>query len=153
MREALREAEEAGRRGDRPIGAVIVHNGLVIARGSSRAVTMRSNVHHAENMAIISCAPYLYEYSKECTIYTTVEPCLMCLGTIILANIRRVVFGITDKYMKMETYINCNDYPQKRLHLYQSGVLEEECREVFRKYSDERERRIVLGEVNVEELF
>ncbi len=87
MRIAIEEAKEAGKRGDRPIGAVIVNDGKIIAKSSSRYVTRHSDVDHAENTAVLSCAPYLRKQGRSCVIYTTVEPCIMCMSTIVLANI------------------------------------------------------------------
>lgn len=136
MQEALKEAKEAGERGDRPIGAVIVHNdGKIIARGSNRSNTLNSNVAHAENSAIHLCASFLMENAEDCVLYTTVEPCIMCLTTIVMANIRNVVFAIEDKYMNMEQFINSNPYIKARLHHYLGGILQEESEEIIRTYS------------------
>jgi tRNA(Arg) A34 adenosine deaminase TadA len=133
MAEALKEAELAGIRGDRPIGAVIVHDGNIIARGSSRFVTMQSHVAHAENTAILACAPYLKQHKAESILYTTVEPCIMCLGTIVLANIRSVVFAVKDKYMQMDGYFQ-HPYIQKRVHHYVGGVLRDQSLALLQKY-------------------
>jgi tRNA(adenine34) deaminase len=121
MREAIKEAREAGERGDRPIGAVIVHKGRIVARGSNRVNSMQSDVYHAENMAIINSAPYLQKYGAECTIYTTVEPCIMCLGTIVLADISKVVFGMIDKYMKMDSYLKGDNYIKQKIEFIPAG--------------------------------
>ncbi len=145
MAEALREAEEAGRRGDRPIGAVVVHKQCIIARGSSRNQTGQSDVAHAENTAIFACAPYLQQYGRECILYTTVEPCVMCLGTIILANIRSIVFGVTDEYMQMAAYIQHSGYIRQRLHYYLGGVLAQESIALLEKYSKDDSQIILTG--------
>lgn len=135
MEEALKEAEEAGKRGDRPIGAVIVHNGTIISRGSNRINTMDSELAHAEVNAMNQCASYLRKHGRECILYTTVEPCMMCLSTITLANIRNVVFAVEDKYMDMAHFIDSNTYIQKRLHNYVSGVLRDESTIILKKFS------------------
>lgn len=135
MTEALKEAKEAGERGDRPIGSIIVHHGKIISRGSNRCVTLNSNVAHAETVAINNCASYLMENAKECILYTTVEPCIMCLSTIVMANIRNVVFAVEDKYMNMELFINSNPYIKKRLHNYIGGILKVESSEIINTYS------------------
>lgn len=145
MREAIKEAEEAGKRGDRPIGAVIVHNNIIIARGSNRLKTMCSDVHHAENIAVINCAPYLKEHGKECIVYSTLEPCFMCLGTLIHSHVRKIVFGITDKYMDLEEFINTSKYMKDRIQLYVPGILEQDCIEVYKKYSPSIDIQRVLG--------
>ena len=135
MEEALKEAEEAGKRGDRPIGAVIVHNGTIISRGSNRINTMDSELAHAEINAINQCASYLRKHARECILYTTVEPCMMCLTTIALANIRNVVFAVEDKYMDMAHFIESNTYIKNRLHNYMSGVLSSESTKLLTEYS------------------
>jgi tRNA(adenine34) deaminase len=135
MQEALKEAVEAGERGDRPIGAIIVHHGKIISRGSNRCETLNSNVAHAETTAINNCASYLMKNARECVLYTTVEPCIMCLSTIVMANIRNVVFAVEDKYMNMEHFINSNPYIMNRLHHYLAGVLREESATIIKTYS------------------
>ncbi len=145
MAEALKEAELAGIRGDRPIGAVIVHAGNIIARSSSRFVTMQSHVAHAENTAIFACAPYLKQHKAECIMYTTVEPCIMCLGTIVLANIRSIVFAVKDKYMQMDTYLQ-HPYMQKKIHHYVGGVSRYESLSILQKYSPWVADIILTGE-------
>jgi tRNA(adenine34) deaminase len=135
MKEALKEAEEAGKRGDRPIGAVIVHNGTIISRGSNRINTMDSELAHAEINAMNLCASYLRKHARECILYTTVEPCMMCLSTIILANIHNIVFAVEDKYLDMAHFIDSNTYIKKRVHNYLSGVLDEESTQLLKIYS------------------
>lgn len=135
MSEALKEAEEAGKRGDRPIGTVIVHNGIIISRGSNRINTMDSELSHAEINAMNQCAPYLRKHARECILYTTVEPCIMCLSTLVLANIRNIVFAVEDKYMKMAYFIDSNPYIKKRVHNYLGGVLAEESTQLLKTYS------------------
>jgi tRNA(adenine34) deaminase len=135
MQEALKEAEEAGKRGDRPIGAVIVHNGTIISRGSNRINTKDSELEHAEINAMNACASYLRKHARECILYTTVEPCIMCLSTIALANIRNVVFAVEDKYMDMAHFVDSNTYIKKRLHNYLGGVSAEESVQILKTYS------------------
>ncbi|MEH6905844.1 tRNA-specific adenosine deaminase [Bacillus sp. AFS006103] len=135
MEEALKESEEAGKRGDRPIGTVIVHNGTIISRGSNRINTMDSELAHAEINALNQCASYLRKHARECVLYTTVEPCMMCLSSITLANIRNVVFAVEDKYMDMAQFIESNPYIKKRLHNYLGGVLKAESTKILKTYS------------------
>ncbi|MEQ2525235.1 nucleoside deaminase [Robertmurraya yapensis] len=135
MGEALKEANEAGQRGDRPIGAVIVYDGKIISRGSNRIETKSSNIAHAETNAMHNCAAFLNKHARECVIYTTVEPCIMCLTTIVMANIRHVVFSVEDKYMKMELFINSNPYIKERLYHYMGGILQDESSKLIKTYS------------------
>ncbi len=143
MREALHEASEAGRRGDRPIGAVIVHEGTVVGRGSSRWKTINSDVHHAENTAVFAIAPFLKEHARECVIYTTVEPCIMCLSTIVLANIRSIVFGLKDNYMASERAIASVEHLRVRVRDYLGGVLAAESRDLFLRFGFEDDLRVI----------
>lgn len=135
MKEAIKQAEDAGKRGDLPIGAVIVHNNIIVSSDSNRIYTKESVVSHAEVNAIHSCAPYLRKHNKECVIYTTVEPCIMCLPTIIMANICHVFYGVTDTYMNMESFIGSNPYINERLQTYKGGIMEKESEALIRKYS------------------
>ena len=145
MKEALKEALKAGKRGDRPIGAVIVHNGQIISRGSSRSKTRKSDVAHAENTAILKCQSFLKDNGRECILYTTVEPCVMCLSTAVLANIRSIVFGLEDKYMNMKAFIQSNPYIRSRIHNYILGILESESIAVLQQYAPEDVRVMLTG--------
>ncbi|SES98966.1 tRNA(adenine34) deaminase [Oceanobacillus limi] len=145
MKEALKEAEVAGKRGDRPIGSVIVHNGEIIARGSNSIETTDSNVAHAETTTIYKATSYLRTHARECIIYSTVEPCVMCLSTIVMANIRNVVFAVEDKYMNMKPFIESNPYIKQRVHHYIGGVLEEESVKILKKYSPESAEVVLNG--------
>ncbi len=143
MSEALREAVEAGRRGDRPIGAVIVREGSIVGRGSSRWKTLDSDVHHAENTAIYQIAPFLKKHARECVIYTTVEPCIMCLATIVLANIRSIVYGLKDNYMQSDKAIAAVEHMRVRVHNYLGGVMAEESRQLFLRFGFESDLRVI----------
>jgi tRNA(adenine34) deaminase len=145
MREALKEAEVALRRGDRPIGAVIVHGGQIIGRGSSEFSSGRNDIAHAEINAINSCAAFLQEHGPECTLYTTCEPCVMCLGAIVMANIREIVFGMPDNYIQGRLVIDAVPYIKKRVHRYTGGVLQEECVVLFCRFSDKEADQCLHG--------
>ncbi len=145
MREALQEAEAALKRGDRPIGAVIVHNNHVIARASNTFATGKSDIAHAELNAILSCSAFLQQYGHDCFIYTTCEPCVMCLGAIIMANIREIVFGMPDNYIHGRLAINAIPNIKKRVRRYTGGVLQEECVALFRQFSEEETTSCLQG--------
>jgi tRNA(adenine34) deaminase len=145
MKEALREALKAGKRGDRPIGAVIVYKGQIISRGSSKFKTRQSDVSHAENTAIFKCESFLKDHGRECILYTTVEPCIMCLSTAVFANIRSIVFGVEDKYMNMKPFIQSNPYLKSRIHNYVPGILESESIAILQRYTPEDARIILTG--------
>jgi len=95
---ALAEAARAGEMGEVPIGCVIVHNEKVIARACNRRETEHDPTGHAEMPAIREAAKALGRWRLTgCTLYVTLEPCVMCAGAIVLARLDRVVYGATDK--------------------------------------------------------
>jgi len=97
MESAIREAEQAYKRKEVPIGAVIVHKGRIIGRGYNQIETLQDPTAHAEMIAITAAAASLSSRRlEECTLYVTLEPCAMCAGAIVLARVPRLVFGAPD---------------------------------------------------------
>lgn len=134
MQEALREAESAGLAGERPIGAVIVHQDKVISRGQAQHNARQSNVAHAEMNALTRAEQYLYLHARDdCIIYTTVEPCVMCLGAIVMSNIRHIVYGISDKLILPAGMMNI-DYVRRHIHHYLGGVLVADGIKLFTRF-------------------
>jgi tRNA(adenine34) deaminase len=145
MREALLEAEKALGRGDRPIGAVIVHEGKIIARDSNAFLSSKSNIEHAEMRALRSCASFLQTSGHECTIYTTVEPCLMCLGAIVMCEIGSVVFAMHDNWIMPGLAIKNVPHLRSRINLYLGGVMEKECSELYKTFSSREYEMMKTG--------
>jgi tRNA(adenine34) deaminase len=97
MKAALAEAAKAAARGEVPVGAVVVRDGRIVARGSNRPIAASDPTAHAEIVALRRAARKAGNYRlPDCDLYVTVEPCAMCLGAVVQARIRRVVFGATD---------------------------------------------------------
>lgn len=144
MQVAIEEAIMAGERGDRAIGAVLVHNHKIISKMANTRKTRNSKVHHAENHLVMENANYLQKYGPECIIYTTLEPCVMCVGTIVMADIRNIVIGFEDKYMMTMNFIDSNAWLKDRIFNYVMGVKREECRELIVRYADERDKELLL---------
>jgi len=97
MRQALAEAEKAAEAGEVPIGAVVVKNGVIIARGRNRVEEKHSVSAHAEFEAVHEAEAVLNDWRmSECTIYVTKEPCPMCAGMLINSRIKRIVYGAGD---------------------------------------------------------
>jgi len=97
MESALREAEQALKRNEVPIGAVIVQRGRIIGRGYNQTESLQDPTAHAEMIAITAAAGGLGSRRlEECLLYVTLEPCAMCAGAIVLARIPKVVFGTHD---------------------------------------------------------
>ena len=125
MRLALAEAQEAARRDEVPIGAVIVCQGRVIARCHNLTEALTDVTAHAEMQAITSAASFLCgKYLTDCTLYVTVEPCLMCAGALGWSQISRVVYGAPDDKRGYHTYC---EKPFHKATKITGGVLAEEC--------------------------
>ena len=125
MRMALAEARRAYEADEVPIGAVIVSRGQVIARGHNLTETLIDVTAHAEMQAITSATNMLGgKYLVDCTLYVTVEPCLMCAGALGWSQISRVVYGAADDKRGYHTF--CSN-PFHRKTVVQGGVLADEC--------------------------
>ena len=125
MRLALDEAHKAMDRNEVPIGAVIVAGNQVIARAHNLTETLTDVTAHAEMQAITSAADYLGgKYLTECTLYVTVEPCLMCAGALGWSQIKRVVYGAADDKRGYHTFCEIPCHPRTTIT---GGVLAEEC--------------------------
>lgn len=97
MKLALKEAERAFDKDDCPIGAVIVKDGQIIARAHNQVELLKDPTAHAEMIAITQAANTIgHEHLNETTIYVTLEPCTMCAGALVLARVKRLVFGAHD---------------------------------------------------------
>ena len=139
MTEALKEARKAAGADEVPVGAVIVHKGIVIARAHNQIKLLKDPTAHAEMIAITQAASYLgNERLLGSALYVTIEPCLMCAGALTLARVERVVFGAPDP--KTGAFGSVFDVNKKRLNhtvTVSRGILEEECafimKEFFRK--------------------
>ncbi len=98
MQFAIEEAKKAYSLNEVPIGAVIVHNGKIIGKGFNLVEMRKSSLYHAELIAIKKAQKYLKDWRLyECTLYVTVEPCLMCTGAIINSRIKKVIFALTEE--------------------------------------------------------
>lgn len=97
MRAALREARASAAIDEVPIGCVIVHDGRIVGRGHNQVETLRDATAHAEILAIGAASDALQSWRLlDCTLYVTLEPCAMCAGAMILARVRRLVYGALD---------------------------------------------------------
>jgi len=130
MSAAIAEAEAAERDGEVPVGAVIVHEGEIIARGNNRVLRDSDPTAHAEIVAMRAAGAVLANYRLEgCTLYTTLEPCAMCAGAILHARIARLVYAASDpKAGACGSVLSVMNYP-KLNHKVEvvSGLLAKEC--------------------------
>ena len=109
MELAIKEAQKSLKEGGIPIGAVLVKDDEVISKGHNRLIQKGSVILHAEMDAIENAGRLDYEDYIKCTLYTTLSPCPMCSGAIILYNIPRVVIGENTTLMGAENLLKCND--------------------------------------------
>lgn len=132
MRMALTEAHEAGAAGEIPIGAVVVCRDKIIARAHNLTETLHDVTAHAEMQAITAAADSLGgKYLKGCTLYVTVEPCVMCAGALGWSQIERVVYGAADEKRGFSRFAPEALHPKTTVV---SGVLEEECRQLMQDF-------------------
>jgi tRNA(adenine34) deaminase len=97
MRQALKQARKAQKIMEVPVGAVIVRNNKIIARGFNKCIALSDPTAHAEIVALRKAAKKLNNYRlNDCSIYVTIEPCLMCAGALVNARIKRIIFGALD---------------------------------------------------------
>ena len=136
MQLAIDEARQAYQKGEIPIGAVIVCRDRVISRSHNLTETLCDVTAHAEMQAITAAANTLGgKYLTECTIYVTVEPCVMCAGAIGWAQIPRIVYGTEDIKRGF------HEYAPRALHpkaMVTGGILEEECRQLMLDFFRQR---------------
>ena len=137
MQLALEEARRAAEEGEVPIGAVVVCGGEVVARAHNRRETDADPSAHAEFSAMLEASRALGRWRLTgCTVYVTLEPCLMCAGLMVNARIDRCVFGAPDpKAGALGTLYDVHDDPRlNHAFLVEGGVRQEECAEVLRAF-------------------
>jgi len=141
---ALEQARLAYELGEVPVGAVIVQDGKVIASGYNRREVDKNALSHAEHTAIDNACKALGGWRlPRCTLYVTLEPCLMCSGAIIHSRIDRVVFGVRDeKSGAFGSVLDVNTLPLNHKVEVTEGVCAEECKEILQSFFKElRERK------------
>ena len=132
MNMALDEARAALAQDEIPIGAVVVADGMVIGRGHNLTETLHDVTAHAEMQAITAAEVYLEgKYLNRCTLYVTVEPCVMCAGAIAWSQLGRLVFGAKDEKRGYQRYAPEALHPKTAVV---SGVLEEECAAMMKDF-------------------
>ncbi|MFV8370907.1 nucleoside deaminase [Flavobacterium sp. LB2P6] len=137
MKKALQEAEMAFEKGEIPVGAIIVIDNKVIARGHNLTEMLVDVTAHAEMQAITAAANFLGgKYLIGCTLYVTLEPCQMCAGALYWSQISKIVFGATDEnrgFVKMGTQL----HPKTTVV---SGIMANEASELMKRFFVERRK-------------
>jgi len=137
MRHALALARRAAAEGEVPVGAVLVHEGEVLAEGWNRPIGLHDPTAHAEIMALRAASQRLANYRLAgTTLYVTLEPCAMCAGAIIHARVQRLVFGARDpKAGAVDSVYDLIAKPQlNHVVVWQGGVLGVDCGELLREF-------------------
>lgn len=131
MRQALAEAAKALANGEIPIGAVVVFEQQIIGRGYNQTEQLRDVTAHAEMLALTAAANYLgNKYLADCTLYVTIEPCVMCAGAGYWAQLQAVVFGAEEPKVGFRRHGNLL-HPRTRLR---GGILADECATLMRGF-------------------
>lgn len=132
MRQALLEAEMAFERDEVPVGAVLVCGERIIARAHNLTETLNDVTAHAEMQAITAGADYLGgKYLKDCTLYVTLEPCVMCAGALAWSQVGRIVYGASDEKRGFAQFAPDALHPKTELL---GGVLEEQCSMIIKQF-------------------
>ena len=136
MKQALLEAQKAAEEGEVPVGAVVVCCGRVIARAHNLTETLNDVTAHAEMQAITAAANALgAKYLTDCTLYVTVEPCVMCAGAIAWAQTGRLVFGAGDEKRGYRKYAPDALHPKTEVV---SGTMADECASLMKDFFRKR---------------
>jgi tRNA(adenine34) deaminase len=132
MQMALAEAQKAYDMGEIPVGCIIVADNQIVGRGHNLTETLQDVTAHAEIQAITAAASTLGgKYLTQCTLYVTLEPCVMCAGAIGWAQIRRVVYGATDDKRGFTRFAPHAIHPKCTIS---TGILEEECKQLVQTF-------------------
>lgn len=136
MKQALTEAQKAFDRGEVPVGVVVVSKDRIIARGHNLTETLNDVTAHAEMQAITAAANILGgKYLNECTLYVTVEPCVMCAGAIAWSQLGKLVFGAEDEKRGYQRYAPDALHPKT---IVVKGLLKEECSSIMKTFFQKR---------------
>ena len=141
MRAALELAAEAGRRGEVPVGAVVVIDEAIVGEGFNQPIATHDPTAHAEIVALRDAGRRAGNYRLSgATMYVTIEPCQMCVGAMVHARIARLVFGAREpKAGAIESAMSAHEHPSLNHRMTAvGGVLEEECRQMMQAFFESR---------------
>ena len=136
MKQALEEAKIAFDKGEVPVGAIITSQNKIIARSHNNTEQLCDVTAHAEIMAITSASNFLgSKYLNDCTLYVTLEPCIMCAGALFWSQIGKIVFGAADEKRGFMTVDRNILHPKTKLEY---GVLHEECSSLLKAFFEKK---------------
>lgn len=153
MKQALKEAQKSYDKEEIPVGAVIVKDGKIIARGHNLKETRNDTTNHAEIIAIKKASKKLKTWRLTgCTMYVTLEPCTMCAGALIQARLDKVIIGTMDeKTGACGSVLNIlENYKFNHIVEVEKSVMETECKEILQKFFKElREKKKEVKKLNI----
>lgn len=135
---ALEEAHKALEVDEIPIGAVIVSNGKIVARAHNMTQALNDSTAHAEMLAITAAESVMGKYLDQCTLYVTLEPCMMCAGALAWSQIKHIIFGASDQKKGYSAFVcdKANVFHPKAV--VAGGVMEKECRELLLSFFERK---------------
>lgn len=132
MRQALEQARQAAAAGEIPVGAIVVSQDRIIARGHNQTEQLQDVTAHAEVIALTAAANHLgSKYLPNCTLYVTLEPCVMCAGALAWAQLGRIVYGAADEKRGFMRHGRELLHPKTKLAY---GILHDECAELMTSF-------------------
>ena len=141
----MKEAQKAFQEDEVPVGAVIVHEGKIIAHGHNQIERLKDPTAHAEMIAITSAASYLgTKWLNAASLYVTIEPCSMCAGALVLARIKNLYFGVSDpKTGACGSVVNIANHKKlnHRIKVTQ-GILETECSSLLKDFFKKKRKNL-----------
>lgn len=138
MKQALLEAEQAYREAEVPIGAVVVCHNRIIGRGHNQVERLRDATAHAEMLAITAASDYLgSKFLEDCTLYVTIEPCVMCAGALRWVQVPRIVYGAPEPKVGYGRFGDALLHPKS---VVTRGVMADDCAALMRSFFQERRK-------------
>lgn len=146
MQKALNAAKKAEKKGEVPVGAVIVQNGKIISEGYNRCIIDKDPSAHAEIEALRKASKKLNNYRLNgCSIYVTIEPCAMCAGALVNARIEKIFFGAFDKKAGAckSVFKIINNKKLNHKIKFDSGIMEKECAGIIQKFFKNKRKKAI----------
>jgi len=136
MKEALKEARVALEKEEVPVGAVVVFKNKIIARAYNQVELLNDATAHAEMIALTQATNFFRsKWLKDCTLYVTLEPCLMCATALVLSRIDKVIFGAYDeRWGAFGSKVDINGLRLNHKIKFKGGILEEECADLIKEF-------------------
>jgi tRNA(adenine34) deaminase len=136
MKQAYQEAELAFEKGEVPVGAIIVCQNQIIARGHNLTEKLTDVTAHAEIMCMTAATEYLgSKYLNDCTLYVTLEPCTMCAGALAWAQLGKLVYGASDEKRGFSRHSERVLHPKTKV---ENGIMQEKCSEIVKAFFQQR---------------